>query len=258
MYDATQPRHVSAVFGGGGPFGIAYGLGVVDTLVGAGLDLRDAPMLGTSAGSWVAACIATGVTIAELAELPEVHVPNATAGLLAGIAREVFGERTDPRVTVSTVRLPTMRRELLSGADHPLADLVAASSAVPALFRPAHIGTASYVDGGVRSLVSADHAAPARNLLVIAPIAGPMFGPAGRTMELMLRREISRWERRTHGKVHFIRPNTQIARLARTPLQLFDVQRAAAAYELALTQTASLICDRRWFEGLTGPDSDAA
>ncbi|HWC34559.1 MAG TPA: patatin-like phospholipase family protein [Mycobacteriales bacterium] len=258
MTETAESVAVSAVFGGGGHFGIAYGLGVVDTLVGAGLDLSEAPLLGTSAGSWVSACIATGVTIDQLADLPEVRVPDTRPGLLRDVAREVFADRMAPRVTVSAVRLPAMRREFLSGADFPLADLVAASSAVPGLFRPAQVGASSYVDGGVRSLVSADHAAPARNLLVIAPIAGPMFGPAGRTMELMLRRELSRWERRSGGTVHFVRPNTQIARLARTPRQLFDVQRAAAAYELALAQTASLINDRRWFEGLTASSSDAA
>jgi NTE family protein len=134
-----------------------------------------------------------------------------------------------------------MRRELLNGGDYRLADIIAASSAVPGLFRPVHIGPSSYVDGGVRSLVSADKAAPAQQLLVVAPIAGPMFGPGGRTMELMLRREIGNWQRRTGGKAHLVRPNKEIASLARQPMHLFDNNRAKRAYSLAYGQANDLL-----------------
>jgi NTE family protein len=151
-----------------------------------------------------------------------------------------------------------MRRVLLSGAEHPLADIVAASSAVPGLFRPARIGSAPYVDGGVRSVVSADLAAPARQLLVVAPLAGSMFGPGGRALERMLRREIARWERTTGGKAHLIRPDAEVAGLARTPLHLFDNARAKAAYSRAYAQTRALLLTRPTLAGLLAPDSAAA
>lgn len=249
---------LSAAFGGGGPFGIAYALGVADALVHAGVPLAGAHMLGTSAGAWVAACQATGVGFERLREVPQIRVPNATPGLLRGIATELFGDATSSRVTCCAVRLPRPRRVFLSGADHSLAEIVAASSAVPALFRPVQVGRTRYVDGGVRSLISADRARPAQHLLVIAPIAGPMFGPAGRAMELMLRDELRRWQQNTGGKAHLVRPNKQIAALARHPLHLFDKTRAIDAYPLAFAQACRLIAERPGLAGLVTPQPVAA
>jgi NTE family protein len=252
--DSLPP--MSAVFGGGGVFGIGYTLGVCDALTDGGVDFSSTRMLGTSAGSWVASCLATDVSFTDLCEIPQVRVPDPRPGMLRGIAGEVFGEQTSELVAGSVVRLPTMRRVLLSAADHPLADIVAASSAVPGLFRPARVGNASYVDGGVRSVVSADLAAPAKQLLVIAPLAGAMFGPGGRGLELLLRREIARWERTTGGTAHLIRPDAEISALARTPLHLFDNARAKAAYPLAYDQARSLLVSR--LGGLLAPGIAAA
>ena len=234
--DAAFQPQLSVAFGGGGPFGIAYGLGVAHALADAGLSFNGVDMLGTSAGAWVASCLATGVGYGELCSVPQLRLPNPRPGVLRSIAGELFGDAHSEFVTASAVRLPSSRRTLLSGATHRLADIVAASSAVPGLFAPVRIGRHMYVDGGVRSLVSAHHAAPARHLLVVAPIAGPMFGPAGRTMELMLREEIRRWEQATGGTAHLLRPNAEICLLARHPLQLFDKSRAQAAYPLAYAQ----------------------
>lgn len=235
---------LTVAFGGGGPFGIAYGLGIADALADAGVSFADVEMIGTSAGSWVASCIATGIGFATLSEVPQVRVPNLRPGLLRGIARDVFGDAGSTRVTASAVRLSSGRRALLRSEAHPLADIVAASSAVPGLFAPVRLNGHWHVDGGVRSLVSADHAGTAHHLLVVAPIAGPMFGPAGRSLELMLRGEIRRWQRTTGGRAHLVRPNTQIAELAHRPLQLFDKSRALAAYPLAYAQARRLIAER--------------
>lgn len=240
----AQPR-LSAAFGGGGPFGIAYGLGVVDALRECGVVFEGAPLLGTSAGSWVAACLATGIGHEELRQVPPPRVPNWRRGLLAGIARSVFGAARSDLVTASAVRLPAIGRVLLSGGDHDLADLVAASSAVPGLFAPAPVGRAFYVDGGVRSLVSADRARPADHLLVVAPIAGPMFGPGGRSMEAMLRTELRRWRRRTGGATHLIRPNARIAALTRHPLELFDREKSLEVYPMAQAQVFQLLASGR-------------
>ncbi|HVS66912.1 MAG TPA: patatin-like phospholipase family protein [Mycobacteriales bacterium] len=249
---------LAAAFGGGGVFGTAYGLGVAHALIRAGVPLATAPTIGTSAGAWVAACLATDTDLDDLCTAPPLRVPDPTPQLLLDIASRLFGDAMVPHITATAVVLPTMRRVVLSGADYRVADLVAASSSVPGLFRPTMIGTRSYVDGGVRSLVSADLAPSAENLVVIAPIAGPMFGPAGRFMERLLRSELRRWEERTGGVAHLIRPNREIARLAHNPLQLFDRDRARAAYTLAGEQMAKLLVERSELAALGDPSPRAA
>lgn len=256
--DSADRPELAVAFGGGGPLGIAYGLGVADALVDAGMSLDGVDMIGTSAGAWVASCIATDVRFATLCAVPQLRVPNPRPGLLRGIAGDLFGDARSERVTASAVRVTTGRRALLSGETHLLADVVAASSAVPGLFSPVRVARRLYVDGGVRSLVSADRAGAARHLIVVAPIAGPMFGPGGRAMELMLRREIARWQRETGGKAHLLRPNAQIAALARHPLQLFDKGRATAAYPLAYAQAQRLVAERPGLAALVRPEGNAA
>src|SRR5258705_8306383 len=88
----------TAVYGGGGFFGIAYGLGVVHGLRDTGIDLTDAPALGTSAGSWVASAMVRGLSFADFDAMREPSVPDRTNGLLAGIATELFGTGGDARV----------------------------------------------------------------------------------------------------------------------------------------------------------------
>ena len=231
---------LSVAYGGGGLFGVAYGLGVAHALLDAGVLLADAPAIGTSAGAWVASCVALGVEFGSLAALPALRVPSPRPGLLRRTALRVFGEATDARVRAVTCALPTLSRHVLDGAQIPLADLAAASSAFPTVFAPAMVGRRLLVDGGLRSLVSADLAAPAATLLVVAPLAGPMFGPAGGLMERRLTREMRSWERRTGGTACLLRPNRMLARLARHPLDLFDHDRACRVYPLAYLQASAV------------------
>ena len=84
--------------------------------------------------------------------------------------------------------------------------------------------------GGVRSMASAQLAPAADHLLVVAPDAGPVLGPGGRLLELRLNEEIRRWERRTGGRAHVIRPNAAIAGLVGSPLHLFDKARFNAVH----------------------------
>ncbi len=257
--DPAQPGPalptVTAVYGGGGPFGIIYGLGVADALLDLGIPLRSAMSLGTSAGAWVASCLVTNTTYELLRELPAIRVPNPSPGFLRGIARTLFGAARSELVSVCAVRVPSGRPVILSGARHDLADLAAASSAVPWLFPPARIGRRFYADGGIRSLVHADKAAAAQHLVVVAPIAGPMFGPGGRAMEIMLRRELRRWQKRTGGMAHLIRPDSQVASLARHPLDLFDKTRALAAYPVAYEQASQLAASWAALPLLAGADT---
>ena len=243
VLEAPHPRAV--VFGGGGVFGIAYGAGVAHGLIDAGLDISGAPALGSSAGSWVASVVALGIPYEEVAALEAPSVPTRR-DVLAERARELFGDRRHHQVSVSAVCLPSGRRHILDGGRYDLADLAAASSAVPGLFPPHLIEGRRYVDGGMWSATSVDAAAEAEQVIVIAPLAGPVMGPMGRTAGFMLSRELQTWRDRHPGRtIALIRPNKQIARLAgRNPLNLFDDDRAKLVYPLAVEQ------GRRWAERL--------
>ena len=249
MRSVPRQASVTAVYGGGGVFGIAYGLGVARALVDAGVPLDTCQVLGTSAGSWVASALATGVGYDVLAAQPAVHVPNLRPGFLHGIAVDVFGDRRDARVRACALRLPTPRRptlrlQLLRGDVYPLADLVAASSSIPGLFSPARIGGGLYVDGGLRSLASAHRAPAADHLVVIAPVSGPLLGAGGRVMELMLAEETRRWVRSRGGEVHVVRPHAAIAALVASPQHLFDKARALDVYPLAYELGTQFIANR--------------
>ncbi len=169
-------------------------------------------------------------------EVPSI--PNRRPGVLADVARQVFGEARHPLVAVSALCVSTRRRHILDGGRYPLADLVAASSAVPGLLPPHRIDGRLYVDGGMWSATSVDAAADAEHVIVIAPIAGPVLGPFGRGAGLLLDRELRAWRvRHPEHTVTLIRPNHAIARYAgRTPLALFDGARARKAYPLAYEQ----------------------
>ena len=250
--DVTPPASVlpplAAAYGGGGLFGIAYLLGVGEALVDGGVALGAAPALGTSAGSWAAGALALGIrwhdaidTIGD--DIP--RRPDPRPGRLKQVADQIFGDRLAPSVRAMVCSLPRLQRVVLSGAEYPIADLVAASSAVPGMLAPHKVGGRRYIDGGVRSMASADLADPAQHLLVMAPIAGPMFGPAGRLAERVLRREMREWrERNPGGNLWIIRPNRAIAELAGRPDQLFDPDRAKRAYDLAYSQASGILS--RW------------
>ncbi len=251
--EAGRPA-LTCALGGGGAFGIAYAFGIADALAEAGAPLAGSSFLGTSAGSWVGACLATGVPFSELSALPPLRVPNLRPGALQRLAATVLGDLRSERLTAIAFRLKGGRRTALSGADHRLADIVAASSAVPWLFAPVRVDGHRYVDGGVRSLVSADLAPAADHLLAIAPIAGPMFGPAGQTMEVLLRRELRRWQDATGGTAHLIRPNRAIADLARRPMDLFDTELTARVYPMARAQAERLVSSRGLATGFRSLD----
>lgn len=241
----SGPRPLSMVYGGGGVYGIAFGAGVAQGLAEAGIPVGVAPALGTSAGSWVASVVALGTPYERLAVLDSPGVPTRQPVLLER-ARALFGEARHPLVAVSAVHLPSGRRHILSGARYDLADLVAASSAVPGLFPPHRVDGRLYMDGGMWSATSVDAAADAAQVIVVAPLAGPVMGPLGRTAGLLLARELDQWRiRHPAATITMIRPNRQIGRMAgRSPLNLFDAARALDVYPLAVEQ------GRTWGERL--------
>jgi NTE family protein len=86
------------VLGGGGVTGIAWEIGVLCGLRRAGVDLTTADMvIGTSAGSFVGALVATGVDL-EQAAAAQRRGPDGEPRIEVDLARlfEVFGVLTDP------------------------------------------------------------------------------------------------------------------------------------------------------------------
>jgi NTE family protein len=159
-------------------------------------------------------------------------------GVLADIARQLFGEATHPLVSVSAVCLSSGRRHILDGGTYPLADLCAASSAVPGLFPPYRVDGRLYIDGGMWSATSIDAAADADQVIVVAPLAGAVMGPLGRTAGFLLDRELRRWKaRHPESSIMLVRPNRVMARVAGIrPLALFDDARAREVYPMAFEQ----------------------
>ena len=227
---------MSVVYGGGGAVGIAWHLAVIEALRDVGLDPTDAPCIGTSAGSWACGAARQGLGIADFSDLGELELPDRRPGVLRDIAAEVFGEAHIDGAAISVVSVPNMQRRLVDSRHYPIADLVAASSAVPGVFSPHPLGRTNYVDGGVRSIASAA-SAPAADLLVASlPLAGHLFGAVGRTLERNGRRAVTQWRRRHGGSTIVLRPGRRVAAIiGRRPSALMDVDLAhrvfPAAYE---------------------------
>jgi NTE family protein len=238
------------VYGGGGVFGIGYGAGVATGLGDAGIPVRTAPALGTSAGSWVAAAVALGLGYDAFEDFESPPVPTLRPVVYES-AKTIFGDSRHHLVTASAVQLRTRRRHILDGGRYSLADMAAASSAVPGLLPPHTIEGRRYVDGGMWSATSIDAAVDAEEVIVVAPLAGSAMGPVGTTAGFLLDLELRAWRLRHPGKrVTVIRPNKEIARFAgRSPLALFDADRARAVYPLAIEQ------GRRWGERLQMPQA---
>ena len=73
----------------GGVFGIGYCVGVAHGLAAGGIPVVGAPSLGTSAGSWAASAVATGVSYDDVAGLEVPSIPSRRGGVLAGRRRRV-------------------------------------------------------------------------------------------------------------------------------------------------------------------------
>ena len=252
LREPARPRHTAAprprlsmVYGGGGAVGIAWHVAVIDALRDAGLPVQDAPSIGTSAGSWACGAARLGLGFEEFARFGELALPDRRPGLLALMAREIFGDTRTHDVRVSVTALPTMRRHLLDARRHDLADLIAASSAVPGVFAPHQIGGTQYVDGGVRSMASADTAADADILVASLPIAGPLFGPVGRAFERTTRRALGRWRQRHDGTTIVLRPGREFAAaVGRNPGAMMDVELAKGLYPIAYSTASRRLATR--------------
>lgn len=198
---AAPPRlpRIGLALGGGAARGFAH-IGVIQVLEEAGI--RPDLVVGTSAGSLVAALYASGKSGQELAAIALTMDEGAitdwafpSRGVIRGeaLARYVR-EQTGGR-TIEQMKLPLgiVATDLDSGApvlfqrgDTGVA--VRASSAVPAVFQPVKIGDREYVDGGLVSPVPVRYARQMGAEMVIAiDISSPPDGnPTGDSFKLLM------------------------------------------------------------------------
>ncbi|MBK9362635.1 MAG: patatin-like phospholipase family protein [Rubrivivax sp.] len=194
-----QPPRIGLALGGGAARGFAH-IGVIQVLEEAGI--RPDLVVGTSAGSLVAALYASGRGGADLARLASRMDEGALAdwafpgrGLIRGEAlarfvREHTGGRTIERMALP---LGIVATDLDSG--EPIlfrvgdtGAAVRASSAVPAVFQPVSIGGREYVDGGLVSPVPVRFARQMGATLVLAVdiSEAPEGSPTGDPIKMLL------------------------------------------------------------------------
>ena len=159
-----KPPRIGLALGGGAARGFAH-IGVIQVLEESGI--RPDLVVGTSAGSLVAALYASGKGGAALGQLADSMDESAFTdwsfpgrGLIRGEALARYVRENTGNRTIEKLPLPLgiVATDLDSGApilfqrgDPGVA--VRASSAVPAVFQPVRIGTHEYVDGGLVSPV---------------------------------------------------------------------------------------------------------
>jgi len=174
-----KPPLIGLALGGGAARGFAH-IGVIQVLEEAGI--RPDLIIGTSAGSLVAALYASGKSGAELATLAQAMDGGAITdwsfparGLIRGeaLARFVREHTGGKRIEQMRMPLGIVAADLDSGegivfrvGDTGVA--VRASSAVPAVFQPVRIGTREFVDGGLVAPVPVRYARQMGAQLVIA------------------------------------------------------------------------------------------
>jgi NTE family protein len=178
---SKRAPHIGLALGGGAAKGFAH-VGVIAVLEEAGL--RPDYLVGTSAGSLVAALYASGKTSAELqktamsmeeATITDWMLPLVGRGVFRGDAlgrfvNDAVGGRLieDMRIPLGVVAtdLGSGQAVLFQRGDTGTA--VRASSAVPAVFVPVKINGRDYVDGGLVAPVPVRYARQMGAELVIA------------------------------------------------------------------------------------------
>jgi NTE family protein len=194
-----KPPRIGLALGGGAARGFAH-IGVIQVLEENGIQAD--VVVGTSAGSLVAALYASGKNGSELATLADAMDETAFAdwsfpgrGFLRGEALAKFVRDNTGGRSMEQMRLPLgiVATDLDNGqpilfqrGDPGVA--VRASSAVPAVFQPVKIGSREYVDGGLVSPVPVRFAQQMGAELVIAVdiSAAPDGNPTGDPFHMLL------------------------------------------------------------------------
>ncbi len=196
-----RPPKIGLALGGGAARGFAH-IGVIQVLEEAGI--RPAMVVGTSAGSLVAALYASGKSPAQLQQLAESMdeatfadwtLPIFSRGMLRGeaLARYVHTAVNGRQIEAMSLPLGVVATDLNSGQGvlfqrGDAATAVRASSAVPAIFQPVRISGRDYVDGGLVSPVPVRYARQMGAELVIAVdiSSAPEVNPAGDTLQILM------------------------------------------------------------------------
>lgn len=194
-----KPPRIGLALGGGAARGFAH-IGVIQVLEEN--RIRPDLVVGTSAGSLVAALYAAGKTGAQLGQLAESMDESAitdwefpSRALLRGEAlaryvRQQTGGRTIEQMPIPlgivATDLDSGQGVLFQRGDAGLA--VRASSAVPAVFQPVKIGSREYVDGGLVAPVPVHYARQMGAELVVAVdiSAAPDGNPTSDAMRMLL------------------------------------------------------------------------
>jgi NTE family protein len=166
-----RPVKIGLALGGGAARGFAH-IGVIQVLEEAGI--RPNLVVGTSAGSVVAAFYASGKSGLQLQQVAETMeeatftdwtLPIFSRGLLRGeaLARYVGAQVNGRLIENMPLQLGIVATDLNTGQGvlfqrGDTATAVRASSAVPALFQPVKISGREYVDGGLVSPVPVRYA----------------------------------------------------------------------------------------------------
>ena len=210
---ARRPPRIGLALGGGAARGFAH-IGAIQVLEEAGI--RPDLVVGTSAGSLVAALYASGRSGQDLAATALTLDEGALTdwafpgrGLIRGEALARFVREQTASRPIEQMKLPLgiVATDLDSGAGvlfrrGDTGSAVRASSAVPAVFLPVKVGEREYVDGGLVAPVPVRYARQMGAEFVIAiDISTPPEGaPTGDALKLLLQtfaimsRSISRFE----------------------------------------------------------------
>ncbi len=185
-----RPPRIGLALGGGAARGFAH-IGVIQVLEENGI--RPDLVVGTSAGSLVAAMYASGRSGHEMASLAQSMDEGVLTdwsfpmrGLIRGEALARYAREQTGGRSIEQMKLPLgiVATDLDSGAPilfqrGDTGAAVRASSAVPAVFQPVRIGSREYVDGGLVSPVPVRFARQMGAEMVIAvDISSPPEGNA--------------------------------------------------------------------------------
>lgn len=195
------PPKIGLVLGGGAARGFAH-IGVIQVLEEAGI--KPSLVVGTSAGSLVAALYASGKSGVQLQKVAETMeeatfadwtLPIFNRGLLRGeaLARYVSLQVNGRLIESTSIPLGIVATDLHSGQGMlfqrgDIAVAVRASSAVPAIFQPVKIAGRDYVDGGLVSPVPVRYARQmGAELIVAVDISGlPEGNAANDTLQVLM------------------------------------------------------------------------
>ncbi|CAN7329855.1 patatin-like phospholipase family protein [Polaromonas sp. LjRoot131] len=198
---ARKPVRIGLALGGGAARGFAH-VGVIAVLEEAGL--KPQLVVGTSAGSLVAALYASGKTSAQLQQtalnMEEVAItdwmlPIFGRGMFRGDALARYVNDLVANRTLENMAIPLgiVATDLNSGQAvlfqrGDTGTAVRASSAVPAVFLPVKISGREYVDGGLVSPVPVRFARQmGADVVVAVDISSPPENnPAGDTLQILL------------------------------------------------------------------------